>query len=64
MKLYVFIRRRIAVSAKKDGFKQHCFKQPCLICFFFAIFAEDNQKSCISLIISIVVSTVLFMVTI
>jgi hypothetical protein len=33
MKLYVFIRRRIAVSAKKDGFKQHCFKQPCLICF-------------------------------
>ena len=59
MKLYVFIRRRIAVSAKKDG-----FKQPCLICFFFAIFAEDNQKSCISLIISIVVSTVLFMVTI
>ena len=28
------------------------------------IFAEDNQKSCISLIISIVVSTVLFMVTI
>lgn len=32
-----------------------------LICI---IFAEDNQKSCISLIISIVVSTVLFMVTI
>lgn len=28
------------------------------------LFAEDNQKSCISLIISIVVSTVLFMVTI
>ena len=28
------------------------------------IFAKDNQKSCISLIISIVVSTVLFMVTI
>ena len=42
MKLYVFIRRRIAVSAKKDGFKQHCFKQPCLICFFFAIFAEKK----------------------
>ena len=42
MKLYVFIRRRIAVSAKKDGFKQHCFKQPCLICFFFAIFAEEK----------------------
>ena len=36
------------------------------ICFpnYFFIFAEDNQKSCISLIISIVVSTVLFMVTI
>ena len=28
------------------------------------LFAQDNQKSCISLIISIVVSTVLFMVTI
>ena len=45
MKLYVFIRRRIAVSAKKDGFKQHCFKQPCLICFFFAIFAEEKLYS-------------------
>ena len=32
-----------------------------LVCI---IFATDNQKSCISLIISIVVSTVLFMVTI
>ena len=31
---------------------------------FYFIFADDNQKSCISLIISIVVSTVLFMVTI
>ena len=30
----------------------------------FLIFAEDNQNSCISLIISIVVSTGLFMVTI
>ena len=47
MKLYVFIRRRIAVSAKKDGFKQHCFKQPCLICFFFAIFAEEKLHSAI-----------------
>ena len=35
-----------------------------IICDFISIFAEDNQKSCISLIISIVVSTVLFMVTI
>ena len=42
MKLYVFIRRRIAVSAKKDG-----FKQPCLICFFFAIFAEEKLHSAI-----------------
>jgi hypothetical protein len=34
MKLYVFIRRRIAVSAKKDGkkkqIKQGCLKQSCL----------------------------------
>lgn len=30
----------------------------------FEILVKDNQKSCISLIISIVVSTVLFMVTI
>ena len=37
MKLYIFIRRRIAVSAKKDGFKQHCFKQPCLICFLLSL---------------------------
>ena len=43
MKLYVFIRRRIAVSAKKDGFKQHCFKQPCLICFFLL---SLQKKSC------------------
>lgn len=34
------------------------------MCSFLIIFADDNQKSCISLIISIVVSTVLFMVTI
>lgn len=34
------------------------------MCPFLIIFADDNQKSCISLIISIVVSTVLFMVTI
>ncbi len=40
MKLYVFIRRRIAVSAKKNGFKQHCLKQPCLICFFWLSFCR------------------------
>lgn len=34
------------------------------MCSFLIIFEYDNQKSCISLIISIVVSTVLFMVTI
>lgn len=31
---------------KKDGFKQHSFKQPCLICFF-AIFAEEKLHSAI-----------------
>ena len=51
MKLYVFIRRRIAVSAKKDGFKQHCFKQPCLICFFFAIFAEELRREVVQVIV-------------
>ena len=38
--------------------------QNTVISILFTIFAEDNQKSCISLIISIVVSTGLFMVTI
>ena len=50
MKLYVFIRRRIAVSAKKDGFKQLCLKQPCLICFF-AIFAEELRREVVQVIV-------------
>lgn len=44
MKLY-FYQTKNRCFCKKDGFKQHCFKQPCLICFFFAIFAEEKLYS-------------------
>ena len=33
MKLY-FYQTKNRCFCKKNGFKQHCFKQPCLICFF------------------------------
>ena len=46
MKLY-FYQTKNRCFCKKNGFKQHCFKQPCLICFFFAIFAEDLLHSAI-----------------
>ncbi len=47
MKLYFYQTKNRCFCKKKDGFKQLCLKQPCLICFFLAIFAEEKLHSAI-----------------
>ena len=43
MKLYFYQTKNRCFCKKKDGFKQLCLKQPCLICFFLL---SLQKKSC------------------